>query len=232
RCQSASVPGLYARASSSSRILPLSLPLYWSRSLRVLMLTRITSPSTGPFVPGVHAFGSAYSGAVRGASISTLDSLNSQPRPKSSKASSCTLARPQPLNFSWVQALAWAICGELVRRGPMSSVRWPRMTISRSTGSWAMAMLLKPRHNTHMQRLITIYPEWLGARIFESSAPPDRIHGSMVMVRPATRRQRAPSIRYHDGPVPAASAPRARRLDPPHGAAPHVVCTPRNHPPR
>ena len=45
------------------------------------------------------------------------------PRPKSSNASSCTLTRPHSLNFCRVQPLARVIAGELVRRGPMLSVR-------------------------------------------------------------------------------------------------------------
>ena len=123
RCESASMPRLYSRASPSSRILPRSLPLYFSRSASFLMSTLTTSPSTVPWVPGVHALGSAYSWVRRGSSISTLADSNSQPRPKSSNASSCALVSPHSPNFCRVQALARVMAGELVRRGPMLSVR-------------------------------------------------------------------------------------------------------------
>ena len=87
------------------------------------ILAKIASPSTAPLVPGVHALGSACSGIARGDSISMLASVNAQPRPMSATASSCTLAMPHSLNFERVHWLAFAIDGELVRRGPITSVR-------------------------------------------------------------------------------------------------------------
>ncbi|MNV10610.1 hypothetical protein D3C71_1011430 [compost metagenome] len=175
RCESGSVPRLYSRASPSSRILPRSLPLYCSMSASFLISTWISSPSTGPLVPGVHALGSACSGCTRSDSISTLDEENSQPRPKSSNASSCTLTRPQSLNFWRLQRLASAMAGELVRRGPMFSVRWLKVsitcerwnaswrilpTMSRSTCSaaYAGAPTANPMHNANKPRLITSIP--------------------------------------------------------------------------
>src|SRR5690554_5237842 len=167
RCESGSVPRLYSRASPSSRILPASLPRQPSMSASFLISTRTSSPSTGPSVPGVQALGRACSCCTRSPSISTLAELNSQPRPKSSKASSRALASPHSSNFPRVQALASAIPGELVRRAPMLSVRWlkvaitwelwkaswrMRLTMSRSTGSAAVARPPAPRQNTSRQR--------------------------------------------------------------------------------
>ena len=67
-----------------------------------------------------------------------LASVNAQPRPMSSTASSCTLARPHSVNFERVHWLAFAIDGELVRRGPITSVRWFRVAITceRWKASW------------------------------------------------------------------------------------------------
>ena len=81
-------------------------------------------------MPGVQAFGSACSGITRGLSISTLASVKAQPRPKSSTASSCTFDRPHSVNFERVQRFASAIDGELVRRGPITSVRWFSVAIT------------------------------------------------------------------------------------------------------
>ena len=100
----------------------------------------VQGPVTRFEVPGVHAFGSACSGMIRGLSISTPASLNDQPRPMSSTASSCTFDRPHSVNFERVQRLASVIDGELVRRGPITSVRWFRVatTCERWNASWRM----------------------------------------------------------------------------------------------
>ncbi len=102
----------------------------------------MASPSTVPLVPGVQALGTACSGAARGLSSSRLALLNSQPRPKSSKASSWTLLRPHSVNFSRVQALARPMAGELVRRGPICSVRY--CSVSATCERWKASCRILP----------------------------------------------------------------------------------------
>src|SRR5579864_191332 len=102
--------------------LPRSLPRQVAKSLSVVMTATIASPVTGPFVPGVHGFEYAISGYARGVSAIATIRRFCQPRPNA-HGSSCTLTRPHAFIVFCAQAEASLISGELVRRGPYTSVR-------------------------------------------------------------------------------------------------------------
>ena len=73
-------------------------------------------------VPGVQAIGMAVSWIGRGVTMRTDDRSIDQPRPKA-KPSRWTLVRPHSRNLASVHSSAARICGELDRRGPITSVR-------------------------------------------------------------------------------------------------------------
>jgi hypothetical protein len=81
-------------------------------------MTAITaSPDTGPFVPGVHAFGYAMSGYARGVSAIAIARSLRQPRPNI-HFSVCTFDRPHDLIVFCAQSEASFASGDPVRRGP------------------------------------------------------------------------------------------------------------------
>src|SRR5581483_6662666 len=99
-----------------------SLPFHVAKSLSVLMTASTASPVTGPFVPGVHGFEYAISGYARGVTAIATIRLFCQPRPNG-HVSSCTFARPHSFIVFIAQSPASFISGELVSRGPYTSVR-------------------------------------------------------------------------------------------------------------
>src|ERR1019366_6724762 len=103
--------------------LPLSFPRYASKSSSFSIFAYTTSAVTGPLVPDVHALGYAISGKCRGAISLASRSSFDQPRPNGPHGSSWTFASPQELSVLTVYSPASRIFGELVRRGPYTSVR-------------------------------------------------------------------------------------------------------------
>ena len=73
-------------------------------------------------MPGVHALGSATSGATDGDTMVTTERSNDQPRPKCPHFSTRAFARPQSANCFRVHSFARFMAGEPVRRAPMTSV--------------------------------------------------------------------------------------------------------------
>jgi hypothetical protein len=133
-------------------ILPASLPRYLSKSATRLIGASTTSPEIVPFVPGVQATGMARSSSGRGVTMRASERTIDQPRPNS-KPSARTLDRPWSRNHCWAQRSVSRICGELVMRPPMRSVRWAAVRITSEwlkpwskmpltaarSGAWAMA---------------------------------------------------------------------------------------------
>src|SRR3569623_2523460 len=99
-------------------ILPFNWPRHLSKSRTRLIGATMTGVEIVPLGEGVQAIGIAGSWIGRGDTMRTLECSIDQPRPKS-KASRWTLRRPHLEYCSIVQASAWRICGELVRRGPI-----------------------------------------------------------------------------------------------------------------
>jgi len=85
--------------------------------------------SAAPVVPGVHATGIAVSWTTRGVIMRTLDRSIDQPRPNANP-SLWTFLRPQSVNWRCVHASAVRIAGELVSRGPITSVRCWTVTMT------------------------------------------------------------------------------------------------------
>ncbi len=114
----------------SITILPLSLPRHFAKSRsRAIGATITAALSAVPFVPGVQAMGIAVSCTTRGVVIRTLDRSIDQPRPNANP-SLWTFVRPQSAKRRCVHASAVRIDGELVSRGPITSVRCWTVTMT------------------------------------------------------------------------------------------------------
>src|SRR5205085_9916411 len=87
-------------------------------------------PLITPFVPGVHARGSAQSCATSGAVMRTVHSSYDQPRPNGPQLSRCALLRPNAVSLSRVHSLARFMFGEPVRRGPTKSINSSAVSIA------------------------------------------------------------------------------------------------------
>ena len=111
-----------ARIAPNSTILPASLPLYWSMSFSLWMLTKTTSPVTGPLVDGDHGVACTISTAVSGVTMRAHVLSCCQPIPNSPQSSRCAFSRPILVSVSRVHSLAFLAFGEPVRRGPMPSI--------------------------------------------------------------------------------------------------------------
>ena len=103
-------------------ILPLSLPRQRAKSPALDIGATMTSPLITPLVPGVQATGMTRRSSGRGSVMRALARTIDQPRPNSN-GSARTLDRPQSRKRWAVQVSASRICGELVMRPPMRSVR-------------------------------------------------------------------------------------------------------------
>src|SRR5262245_36383476 len=97
--------------------LPRSLPRNVSKSFSVLTTAITASPVTGPFVPGVQAFGYAISGYARGVTALATKRWFCQPRPNG-QDSVFTFAMPHSFIVFSAQSAASLMLGEPVRRGP------------------------------------------------------------------------------------------------------------------
>src|SRR5947209_12227456 len=90
----------------------------------------MTSAVSGPLVPGDHARGKAIRGTHCGSTTWAENRLRVQPRPHGPHASRCAFSRPQPASLSRVHSLARFRFGEAVSRGPITSDRYPRVSIT------------------------------------------------------------------------------------------------------
>ena len=86
------------------------------------MLAIVTSPVTVPFVPGEYANGNPMSGAYCGSSKFAEKCVYVQPRPNGPHVSSWA-SMPHSFNCFTTQSAAAKYPGELVSRGPYTSVR-------------------------------------------------------------------------------------------------------------
>ena len=82
-------------------------------------------PFTGPLVEGDHGVAWAINTAVSGSVMRTQVLSCCQPIPNSPQSSRCALTQPILVSWSRVQALAFAMFGDPVSRGPIPSVRPP-----------------------------------------------------------------------------------------------------------
>src|SRR5678816_2912126 len=119
---------------------PLTLPASAASSWALEASTLTTGPlSARPPVPAVQAQLWAVTSLLNGARMRAVTGPRSQATPNV-QGSSWPVS-PQPLNCCSVQSLARFIAGELVSRGPMTSVRYSAvfMTCERSIACAMMA---------------------------------------------------------------------------------------------
>src|SRR5580693_4310317 len=86
------------------------------------MFTYTAAPLMGPLVEGDQGADCAIKTAVSGEVIRTQVLICCHPIPNSPQSSRCAFEQPMAVNWSRVQALALAIFGEPVSRGPISSL--------------------------------------------------------------------------------------------------------------
>ena len=89
------------------------------------MTTEMAGAVTGPLLEGDHGVAWAMKMAVSGSVMRTHVLICCQPMPNSPQSSRCALAQPILVSWSRVHALAFAMLGEPVRRGPIPSARPP-----------------------------------------------------------------------------------------------------------
>src|SRR5947209_11526501 len=88
------VMGCEGLGASNSTILPLSLPLNFSKSASVRITARTGCPEMVPFVPGDHGRAKPIRGVYCGSFKCALNLVQDQPRPKGPHFSSLASASP------------------------------------------------------------------------------------------------------------------------------------------
>src|SRR3984893_2943675 len=110
-------------------IAPVSFPWNFVKSFFSLASKYTTGPAIAPDVPGDHPADAMVSGCSVGLTRRALAAPRAQER-SMVQGSRCALLNPYLENISRVQSLACLSWVDPVRRGPMVSERYSRLTIN------------------------------------------------------------------------------------------------------
>jgi hypothetical protein len=124
----------------TSTTFPLTRPAKVRKSSSRETAISIASAVTGPSVPGVQARGNAISGNGCGETTLAVNFSFAHPRPNGPHGSCRTLASPQPVSRSVAHFAAAYIAGELVSRGPETSLRY--QSVSMTCERWSPSSLI------------------------------------------------------------------------------------------